>query len=111
VPTVVVFRSRIREDASGEFQELAERMLAIAREMPGFISYKVYTAPDGERVSIHEWESPEHLRAWREHPEHRKVQALGREQYYEEYTSYVSDEPRESRFRRADAVLTGERGG
>jgi heme-degrading monooxygenase HmoA len=113
VPTVVVFRSRIREDASGEFQELADRMLAIASAMPGFISYKVYTAADGERVSIHEWESPEQLRAWREHPEHRKVQALGRELYYEEYTSYVCDGPRESRFRWTGAVepATSERGG
>jgi heme-degrading monooxygenase HmoA len=96
--TVVVFRSRIRPDASGEFLDLAEQMLSLAKEMPGFVSYKVYTSPDGERVSIHEWESPEFLRAWREHPEHRRVQALGRERYYQEYTSYVCEAPRESRF-------------
>jgi len=97
---VVLFRSRLRLERAAEFEQLADRMLTLAREMPGFISYKRYTSEDGERVSVHEWESAEHLRAWREHPEHRTTQALGRERYYEEYTSYVCESPRESRFKR-----------
>eukprot|EP00439_Symbiodinium_sp_Y106_P089218 s1_g1754.t1 len=47
--------------------------------MPGFISWKGYFADDGERVSVHEWESAEALEAWRTHPEHLRVQELGRE--------------------------------
>jgi len=43
------------------------------------------------------------LRAWREHPEHLKAQALGRQKFYEEYTLYVSDGPRTSRFSRQAA--------
>ena len=81
---VVVFRSRIRPEFATEFREVADRMFAICRTMPGFLSYKVYQHADGQRVSIHEWESAEHLRAWREHPEHVAVQQLdtqlGREQ-------------------------------
>ena len=95
---VVVFRSRIRTEGDENFLLLAERMLALAQAMPGFISYKVYVAEDGERVSIHEWETAEHLTAWRKLPEHAKAQKLGRERYYAEYTSYVCDSPRESRF-------------
>jgi heme-degrading monooxygenase HmoA len=95
---VVVFRSRLRDENAEGFQALADRMKALAASMPGFISYKVYVAEDGERVSIHEWETPEHLRAWREHPEHRQAQMLGREAFYSEYTLYVCDRPRESRF-------------
>ena len=95
---VVVFRSRIRPENADGFHALADRMLALAQEMPGFISYKAYAADDGERVSIHEWETAEHLRSWREHPEHVKAQALGRKRYYAEYTSYICDTPRESRF-------------
>ena len=95
---VVVFRSRIRPEGEAEFHELADRMLALAQTMPGFISYKAYSADDGERVSIHEWDTAEHLHAWRTHPEHLRVQKLGRERHYAEYTSYVCDAPRESRF-------------
>jgi hypothetical protein len=62
---VVVFRSRLRDGDTEAFQRLADRMHALAASMPGFISYKVYSAEDGERVSIHEWETPEHLRTGR----------------------------------------------
>jgi heme-degrading monooxygenase HmoA len=98
--TIVVFRSRIRPENADEFHELADKMLLLAKSMAGFISYKAYTSDDGERVSIHEWESPEQLRAWREHPEHRQAQSIGRDRFYEEYTSYVCESPRESRFKR-----------
>ena len=95
---VVVFRSRLRDKVPEGFEELRGKMMDLARSMPGFISYKVYEAEDGERVSIHEWESAEHLRAWREHPDHVKAQRAGRDKYYAEYTSYVLESPRESRF-------------
>jgi heme-degrading monooxygenase HmoA len=72
----------------------------IASSMPGFISLKgPYRNEDGEEFSIHEWQSAEQLRAWREHPEHLKVQALGREVFYEEFTIYVCDNPRTTRFK------------
>ena len=95
---VTVFRSRLRPENAGEFQELAQRMLRLAESMPGFISYKVYIAEDGERCSIVEFESPEHLRAWREQPEHREAQRVGRERFYAEYSLQVAEPSRESRF-------------
>lgn len=95
---VVVFRSRLRDQSPEGFEALRDRMMEIAKSMPGFISYKVYSNDDGERVSIHEWESEEDLKAWREHPEHVEAQNRGRTDYYEEYTLYVLNNPRESRF-------------
>ena len=95
---IVVFRSRVRPEHIEEFERDADEMLAIARSMPGFLSYKRYTSKDGERLSLHEWESAHRLRAWREHPRHRELQKLGRSRYYAEYTSYVCDSPRETRF-------------
>lgn len=97
-----VFRSRLRADNAGEFQALAGRMLELARSMPGFVSYKVYVAEDGERASIIEFESAEHLRAWREHPKHREAMEIGRKRFYEEYSLHVGEPDRESRFRRED---------
>ena len=95
---VVVFRSRVREAMAAEYYARADEMATIARSMPGFISYKAYTADDGERVSVHEWESSAQLEAWRTHPQHLKMQAFGREHFYDEYTLYVADAPRTSRF-------------
>ena len=97
---ISIFRSRLRPEIAVEFGELAARMLELAEAMPGFVSYKVFASEDGERCSIVEFESPEHLRAWREHPQHREAQRIGRERYYEEYTLHVSEPTRESHFQR-----------
>ena len=97
---ISIFRSRLRPENGAEFQELAARMLELAQSMPGFLSYKVYTSDDGERCSIIEFDSAEHLRAWREHPEHREAQRIGRERYYEEYSLHVGEPARESLFTR-----------
>jgi heme-degrading monooxygenase HmoA len=95
---IAVFRARVRPENQKEYYALAEKMGEIARSMPGFLSWKVYVAEDGERVSIHEWESVEQLHAWRTHPKHVETQELGRQKYYEDYTLYVCESPRESRF-------------
>ena len=97
---LAVFRSRLRPQHAEEFQELAEKMLALAETMPGFISYKLYTSDDGERASIVEFESPEQLQAWREHPEHLQAQRIGRERFYQEYSLLVAEPIRASRFQR-----------
>ncbi len=98
---VAIFRARIRPENADAYYDLADKMGAIARKMPGFISWKGYFADDGERVSVHEWESAEALEAWRTHPEHLRVQELGREKFYDDYTLYVMDEPRTSKFVRS----------
>jgi heme-degrading monooxygenase HmoA len=99
---VAVFRSRVRPDAGADYARLAAEMEAIARGMPGFVSVKDFTADDGEHLSLHEWESAAHLRAWREHPDHAIVQARGRKDFYQDYTLYVCDQPRLSRFSNKD---------
>jgi len=98
---VAIFRARVRAENATAYYALADEMGAIARSMPGFLSWKGYFADDGERVSIHEWETAAALEAWRTHPTHLRVQELGREKFYDEYTLYVMEEPRRSRFVKA----------
>ncbi len=49
---VTIFRSRLREEALAEYEPVATQMERLASSMPGFISFKSFTAGDGERVSI-----------------------------------------------------------
>lgn len=97
---LVVFRSRLRPEHADEFHALADRMLEIAREMPGFVSYRSYRSEDGERASVIEFESAEQLHAWRSHPEHAAAMQRGRERFYSEYRLQVLEPTRESRFSR-----------
>ena len=68
--------------------------------MPGYISHKPFVAEDGERLTLFEWESPETLRAWAQHPEHVPVKELGRQRFYAEYHLQVCEVMRESKFTR-----------
>ena len=94
---VTVFRSRLKPDAREAYDPVAIHMSELARTMPGYISHKVFTADDGERVTIVEFESEEAQRAWATHPEHRAGQIQGRREFYSEYKLQVCELKRESR--------------
>jgi heme-degrading monooxygenase HmoA len=87
---VTVFRSRLRAGVGTEYQPVADRMLALATAMPGFVDFKAFVADDGERVSIIVFADADAHAAWRDHPEHREAQRLGRVQFYETFDISVS---------------------
>jgi heme-degrading monooxygenase HmoA len=96
---VVVFRARLKPQVNLEvLGQLGQRMHELAIAMPGFISYKDYAAEDGESVSVIEFQSPETLAAWREHPEHKAVQQRARTEFFSEYRIQVCTPLRDYRF-------------
>src|SRR5215813_1203458 len=97
---VTVFRSRLMPGVREDYVTLAERMTELAMSMPGYISHKGFTADDGERCTIVEFESEEAQRAWRMNAEHREAQKKAREIYYETYSVQVCELKRESKFDR-----------
>lgn len=82
---ITIFRSCLRPEHNEEYARWAAKIHAIAVQMPGFISIKTFTAEDGERVSIVEFESEETMLAWRNQPDHKQAQELGRKLFYSEY--------------------------
>ena len=87
---VTIFRARVRANADmAALGALGERMYALATAMPGFVSYKDFTAADGESVTVVEFASEPELLAWRNHPEHRDAQERGRREFLAEYTIQV----------------------
>lgn len=87
---VIVFRARLKPQLDQQaFAQVGQRMYELASAMPGYLSYKDFTAEDGETVSVIEFESLETLAAWREHPEHKAAQRRGREEFFAEYRIQV----------------------
>ena len=96
---VTIFRSRLRADADLKALEAAGgRMYELASGMPGFVSYKDYTAQDGESVAIVEFTDEASLLAWRSHPEHRQMQERGRAEFMSEYRIQVCHSLRDYSF-------------
>jgi heme-degrading monooxygenase HmoA len=77
-----------------------DRMVELARQQPGFVSYQYFVAPDGETVAISIWESAEQARAWGSLPEHAAVQLRARVDYYDSYAMYVCVDPAVTIFER-----------
>lgn len=101
---LVVFRNRKHPDMDAvAYGADAARMEILARAQPGFVSFKSYTADDGEGIALSEWASAEAALAWRRNADHAVIQAKGRTDYYQDYTLFTCDEPRTHRFERSPA--------
>jgi heme-degrading monooxygenase HmoA len=95
---LTVFRSRLRPESADEYAEWSARMSELARTMPGYISHKGFSAPDGERVTIVEFADEESLRAWSLHTEHLAAKKKGRSDFYSEYRIQVCTVQRQKDF-------------
>lgn len=98
---LVVFRNRKRADINAAaYAADAAQMEALARAQPGFLSFKSYTADDGEVIALSEWADMAAALAWRRVAEHAEVQGRGRSEYYESYTLYAGTPSRVHHFNR-----------
>jgi heme-degrading monooxygenase HmoA len=98
---LVVFRNRKRAELdAAAYAADAARMEELARAQPGFLSFKSYTAADGEVIALSEWASAEAAHGWGRHPDHALVQGRGRDAYYDSYTLYTADNPSTHHFER-----------
>ena len=96
---LVVFRNRKRTGIDyAAYQAEAARMEELASTQPGFLSFKSYTAEDGEVIALSEWQDEASAREWGRVAEHRAVQQRGRAAYYADYTLFACADPRIHRF-------------
>jgi len=98
---VVIFRSRIRPDADlAALERAGMRMVELASQMPGFVSYKEFAAADGESLTLVQFADEATLLAWRNHPEHLQVQEAARREHFSEYQIQVCRPTRQYAFDR-----------
>lgn len=102
----IIFRSRLRPENHTEYEQVAARIAALARTMPGLVDFKTFAADDGERVTLAEFDTLGNARAWAEHPEHLEAPRLGRERFYAAYRVQVCENVRAYNF--ADGRRTTE---
>ena len=97
---VTVFRSTLMPGLREEYVKEVDKLAAIAKTMPGYISHKGFFAEDGERCTIVEFENEESLRGWAMNTEHRSAKKKAREKYYASYSVQICDVKRETKFDR-----------
>ena len=95
---LIVFRSRLRPGVSDRYDRHADEVYQRALAMPGYVSAKDFSAEDGERLALIEWDSAQALAGWRTEPSHRAAQEQGRAEYYSEYNIQICNVLRGSAF-------------
>ncbi len=80
----VIFTSRLRT-ADPAYEDMAEKMLALATAQPGFVSFESARDEGSLGISVSYWRDRDSLLAWRRDAEHLLAQQLGREQWYARY--------------------------
>lgn len=78
----VIFSSQLSADTAG-YALMAERMLSLASQQPGFLG--VESARDKIGITVSYWSSLAAIRAWQQQAEHRQAQQQGRDQWYQDF--------------------------
>ena len=77
----VIFSSR-RTPGDHGYGDMAERMMTLASEQPGFLGAESVRDAEGVGITVSYWTTPEAIAAWRRHGEHQEAQRRGREEWY-----------------------------
>ncbi|NJN00769.1 MAG: antibiotic biosynthesis monooxygenase [Aquincola sp.] len=95
---LTIFRSRLHPGNETEYESFVKSTSALAERSPGFLGHKMYFAPDGERLTLVEFDSVENQRAWSLSAEHRAAAKAGRMNFYETYRIQICRVMRDSTF-------------
>ncbi len=75
----VIFTNQRTESDDG-YGAMADRMVELAAEQPGFLG--VESVRDGLGITVSYWKSLEAIKHWKQNAEHKEAQRLGHEKWY-----------------------------
>lgn len=78
----VIFASQRTDGDAAAYAAMAERMVELAAQQPGYIGVESFRDADGSGVTISYWESEQAIRNWKANTEHLEAQRLGRLDWY-----------------------------
>lgn len=97
----VIFTS-LRSDAEQGYGAMADRMMQLASQQPGFLGAESVRDASGLGITVSYWTDEKAIAAWREHSEHQMAQEAGRRVWYADYCLRVARVERAYRKSRAD---------
>lgn len=92
----VIFTSQRTEDDRG-YEHMADRMVELAREQPGFLGVESVRGEDGFGITVSYWESEEAIGDWKTQSEHRIAQETGKATWYADYCVRIAKVVRQYR--------------
>jgi heme-degrading monooxygenase HmoA len=100
---LVAFRSRLRPESTESYAAMAQEIAPLALQVPGYVAHKAYTAPDGERVTLVEYETEDAVKLWARDAQHATAKRAGRTEFFSWYRVQVCQVLRDRSHDIADA--------
>ena len=83
----VIFTSIRTENDPAGYHDMADRMVELAADQPGFLGLE--SAREEVGITVSYWESLEAIRQWKAHADHQIAQSLGRTEWYAAYKTRI----------------------
>ena len=80
----VIFTSQRTEGDRG-YSSMADRMVELAEQQPGFLGVESVRGSDGFGITVSYWRNLADITAWRNHSEHLIAQEAGKRVWYSDY--------------------------
>ena len=87
-PYYAVIFTSLRTGGDNGYAAMAERMVALAQQQPGFLG--VESAREGMGITVSYWSDLESIRAWKANAEHLDAQRRGRQEWYAAFKTRIA---------------------
>lgn len=84
-PYYAVIFTALRTEGDRGYGAMAERMLALAAQQPGFLGVESARNADGFGITVSYWANEEAISSWKAHAEHQAAQETGKRVWYANY--------------------------
>ncbi len=96
----VIFTSTRTEGDDEGYGKMAEAMAELAARQPGYLGIESARGPDGPGITVSYWQDEAAIKNWKQVAAHLTAQKMGRDKWYEAYTTRVAKVERAYGFER-----------
>jgi len=97
-PYYAVIFTSLRTEGDNGYSAMADAMVALAAQQPGFLG--VESAREGVGITVSYWDSLESIAAWKKNTAHLQAQQRGKEAWYGAYQTRICRVERDYSFSR-----------
>ncbi len=89
-PYYAVIFTSTRTVVDEGYGSVADRMVELAAQQPGFLGVESARGADGLGITVSYWSSLEAIAAWKAKGEHRVAQSNGHKKWYEHFETRIA---------------------
>ncbi len=95
-PYYAVIFTSTRTEVENGYSAMAQKMLDLAEQQPGFLG--VESACENVGITVSYWRDLESIRSWKAQSDHQEAQHMGRDKWYASYKTRIAKVDRDYSF-------------